>query len=228
MAWGKVATRLSRRYRVVRLQRRQHRLDLQSGAPWTIADEVGDVLAIAKLIGKPMVIVGHSSGGTVALEAMVTSPETFAGAVLYEPPTVIGSEALVRARAAIDAGKHGQALTVFLRDIVRIPAGVARLIGVKEAVRPSTRAYIPPQIADCEAVERLGHRLDAYAHIAVPVVLFGGDRSPVHFSDGLDALAHAIPHSERVVLHGKGHYANKSAPDQVAALIATLTDKVLH
>lgn len=232
MAWEKVAARLSSRFRVVRVQRRQHRLDLKSGASCTIDDEVRDVLAIAELIGEPMVIVGHSTGGVVALEALVTSPDTFAGAVLYEPPVTIGpplgGEALVRARAAVDAGKHGEALTIFLRDIVRIPAWAARLVGVKEALHPGKRAYIPPQIADCEAVERLGNRLDAYAHIAVPVLLFGGSRSPAHFGERLDALAHAIPHSERVVLHGKGHYANKRAPDKVADLITTLANKTLH
>jgi pimeloyl-ACP methyl ester carboxylesterase len=62
-SWGKVAARLAPRFRVVRLHRRQYRLDIATGSPWTIAQEVDDVLAVAKVIGEPMLVVGHSSGG---------------------------------------------------------------------------------------------------------------------------------------------------------------------
>jgi pimeloyl-ACP methyl ester carboxylesterase len=233
-SWAKVAARLASRFRVVRLHRRQYRLDLKPPArPCTIADEIGDVLALAKVIGGPMLLVGHSSGAVVALETLLRSPGTFVGAVLYEPPAVtattpLGGEALVLARAAVDAGKPGMALRIFLRDIVRIPPWAARLVGVVAAVHPGHRAYVPPQIADCEAVERLGDRLDSYARIETPAVLFGGDRSPAHFGERLDSLARAIPQSERLALKGEGHFANKHAPGQVADLIATLADRVLR
>ena len=90
-SWGKVAARLSGRFRVVRIVRRQYRLDRPAPVPYSIAREAGDVLALAADIGEPMVIVGHSSGGVVALEALAAAPAaTFAGAVLYEPPVAIG------------------------------------------------------------------------------------------------------------------------------------------
>src|SRR5580692_4516900 len=85
-SWGKVATRLSSRFRVVRLVRRHYRLDLPEPESYSLSGEVADVLAIAGLIGEPMVLAGHSSGGVVALEALVRSPGPFAGAVLFEPP----------------------------------------------------------------------------------------------------------------------------------------------
>jgi pimeloyl-ACP methyl ester carboxylesterase len=103
-SWGKVAALLARRFRVVRLHRRQYRLDI-AGAPVTIGQEVDDVLAVVKVTGNPVVLVGHSSGGVVALEALVSSRSSFAGAVLYEPPVVIGpplgGEALTQAKAAL-------------------------------------------------------------------------------------------------------------------------------
>jgi pimeloyl-ACP methyl ester carboxylesterase len=72
----------------VRLHRRQYRLDIKRAC--SIAQEAEDVLAIARVIGDPVLLVGHSSGGVVALEALAALPSTFAGAVLYEPPVVIG------------------------------------------------------------------------------------------------------------------------------------------
>ena len=122
-SWGKVAALLARRFRVVRLHRRQYRLDI-AGAPVTIGQEVDDVLAVVKVTGNPVVLVGHSSGGVVALEALVASRSSFAGAVLYEPPVVIGpplgGEALARAKAALVAGRPGKAIEIFSRDIVGV------------------------------------------------------------------------------------------------------------
>jgi pimeloyl-ACP methyl ester carboxylesterase len=182
-------------------------------------------------MGEQVVLVGHSSGGVVALEAMVTSPEAFAGAVVYEPPVVIGPplgpEALERARAAIAADKPGKAIAIFLREIVEIPSWWARLAGVSVATSRKLRMLVPRQLDDMEAINELGVRLDAYARIETPTVLLGGDRSPSHLGERLDALAGVLPHAERVVLSGQGHDANWRAPGDVARVIETLAARVL-
>jgi pimeloyl-ACP methyl ester carboxylesterase len=230
-AWGKVADLLSARFRVVRLHRRRYRLAVPSAATCAIADEVGDVHAIAQVLGGPVLLVGHSSGAVVALEALLTCATPFAGAVLYEPPAVVGpplgGAALVRARAALDAGRPGRSLAIFLRDVVHAPPWVVPIVRAKVALNANHRARVAPQIGDCEAVERLGNRLGAYADITVPVLLFGGERSPAHFGARMDALARVIPHAERQVLRGQGHFANDRAPATVARLIASFADRVL-
>ncbi|MEU0572418.1 alpha/beta hydrolase [Nonomuraea sp. NPDC005983] len=223
-SWEKVAARLTARHRVVRLHRRQYRQDLPG--PATIPQEAEHVLAVAREIEPPILLVGHSSGAVVALESLVAAPGTFSGAVLYEPPVVIGDplggpggEINVRARQAIAAGRPGRALRIFIRDTVRLPAWVAFLAGVFAAVSPWLRPLVPHQIDDNEALDRLGVRLDAYAGIQAPVLLLGGDRSPAHLGERLDALARVLPRAERVVLHGQGHSAHASAPGEVAAVI---------
>ncbi|QYC41967.1 Alpha/beta hydrolase family protein [Nonomuraea coxensis DSM 45129] len=120
-------------YRVLRLERRQYRLDLRPGPPVGIEQEVEDVLALVRAVGAPVVLYGHSSGGVVALEALVASPSSFAGAVIFEPPVVtgppLGGEVLKQARAAMAAGRTGKALTIFLRDTVGLPGRQAWLGG---------------------------------------------------------------------------------------------------
>lgn len=223
-SWDKVATLLKQSHRVVRLHRRQYRQDLPG--PATIAQEVQHVLAAAREIGTPIMLVGHSSGAVVALEALLAAPESFTGAVLYEPPIVIGpplggpgGEINIRARQAIAAGRPGRAMRIFVRETVRLPAWVAFLSGVFVALSSRLRPLVSHQIDDNEALDQLGVRLDAYAGIDVPVLLLGGDRSPAHLSERLDALARALPHAERVVLHGQGHGAHAAAPAKVAAAI---------
>ncbi|MFB4283112.1 MULTISPECIES: alpha/beta fold hydrolase [unclassified Nonomuraea] len=231
-SWRKVAERLTPGYRVVRPHRRQYRLDLP---PCTVAQEVEHVLAVVAAVGGgPVLVAGHSSGAVIALEAMVAAPSAFAGAVLYEPPAVIGpplggphGEVHTRTRAAIAAGRPGRAMRIFVRDTVGLPAWAALLVGWFVSVSPRMRALAPRQIEDNAAMDSLGVRLGAYAEISAPVVLLGGDRSPGHLGERLDALERVLPAASRVVLSGQGHSAHAKAPGEVAAVISGLAARVL-
>lgn len=233
---AKLAGVLATRFRVLRLHRRQYRLDLKAaGGPCSIAREVEDVLAVAAAVGEPVIVYGHSSGGVVALEALAASPSSFAGAVVFEPAAVIGAplagargEVITRSRAALAAGRPGTALTIFMRDTVGLPPWQAWPAGALTALVPRYRRLVPAQIDDLDALDHLGVRLDVYARITVPTLLLGGDRSPAHLADRLDAIAHVMTHAERVVMRGRDHGADLKAPKQVARVIATFADKVLH
>lgn len=231
-SWQKVADLLATDYRVVRLQRRRFRLDLPAQPPCTLADEVGDALTLAAAIGGPLLLVGHSGGAVVSLEALTLAPEAFAGAVLYEPPLVIGpplgGEAADRADAALAAGKPGRAFTIFFRSIVRMPRPTAWLIGHVLGLLPRFRDLARRQIDAVRAVDELGVRLDAYSGIELPIVLIGGERSPAHFGRRLDALAAALPHAERRTLRRQGHDGHSGDPDQVARIIREHAERVLR
>jgi pimeloyl-ACP methyl ester carboxylesterase len=229
----KLAGVLATRFRVVRVHRRQYRMDLKGRGPCSIADEVDDVLAIAAEIGEPLIIYGHSSGGVVALEALVAAAHSFAGAVIFEPAAVIGrplggENVSTRARTAIAAGKPGTALTIFMRETVGLPPWQARLAGMITALVPRYRRLAPAQIDDLEALDRLGVRLDAYARITTPTLLLGGDRSPTHLAERLDAIEQVLPWADRVVMHKRDHGADLKAPKHLAGIIETFADKVLH
>jgi hypothetical protein len=145
------------------------------------------------------VIVGHLSGAVLALEALVAAPSAFAGAVLYEPPCVIGpplgGEALGRAQAAIAAGKPGTALAVFVRDIVRMSAWTAPNHQGGGGTLTSDPPMARHQIDDCAAIDELGNRLDTYVTITVPTM---------------------------------GHAANALAPGELIDVIAGFADRVLR
>src|SRR5690242_1941216 len=84
-----------------------------------------EVNAAAASPGVQPIIVGHSSGAVVALEALVAAPGHYSGAVLYEPPLVLDTPLgagghLDRARAELDRGKPGNAFAIFLREIAGI------------------------------------------------------------------------------------------------------------
>ena len=224
--WQPVTDLLKDRFRTVRLERRRYRMDLPG--PVTMADEVAHVAAIAAQLDRP-VLVGHSSGGVLALEALVADPEAYAGAVLYEPPVVIGAplsgDKLAGARAALARDKPGKALTIFLRDVVQMPAAHAGLAGFIVGRHPEYRRRVVRQLDDNDAMDALGVRLAAYARLEVPILLLGGDRSPRHLAERLDALERALPHARRLLLHGQGHNAERRAPARVARAIAAFIDE---
>jgi pimeloyl-ACP methyl ester carboxylesterase len=170
----------------------------------------------------------------VALEALVTSPSTFAGAVIFEPAMVtvmpwVGepSEVIRQMRAALAAGKPGKAMAIFARDATGLPAWQARLIGLLTTAIPRYRRLVACVADDLQAMVALGTRLDVYAQIGVPTVLLGGDRTPARIARPLDALEHAMTNAERVVMHKQDHGADLKAPKKVAKIIETFADKVL-
>ncbi|GAA3996689.1 alpha/beta hydrolase [Allokutzneria multivorans] len=227
---AKLAEHLAGRFRVLTMRRRQYRPELKPGnAPCSIAEEVEDVLELVKDVEGPLVVYGHSSGGIVALEALVAAPSRFTAAVIYEAPVVLGpplgGEALTRARAALAEGKPGRALAIFMRDTVGLPGWQAWLIGKVVALAPQYRALVPHQIDDLEAIDRLGARLDEYSRVAVPTLLVGGDRSPAHLAQRLDALERALPRADRLVLHKQGHSADVKVPARLAEAISAFVDK---
>jgi len=227
-AWVRVTDLLRDRFRTVRLARRQYRLELPRKI--TMAQEVEHVAAIARRLDRPL-LVGHSSGAVLALEALAADPELYSGAVLYEPPSVIdkplGGDSSGRARAALAEGKPGEAMTVFLREVVELKPMMARLAGLAIGLSPGLRSRVERQLDDLDAINELGVRLAAYARIELPILLLGGDRSPKHLGERLDALERVLPHSRRLLMHGQGHGAERSAPARVAKAITKHIDEEL-
>ncbi|MFF5080105.1 alpha/beta fold hydrolase [Actinoplanes sp. NPDC000266] len=220
-SWAGVTDRLRDRFRTVRLHRRQYRLDVPRKV--TIADEVAEVRAAAAALDRP-VLVGHSSGAVVALEALVADPDLYSVAVLYEPPVVLGEplggEHAARARAALAEGKPGTAFAIFLREVAKMRSpmiGVARFAMNRRASRIGP--LVERQWDDNDAIDALGCRLEAYRAIEVPVLLLAGERSPGHLIERLDALERALPNATRTTMRGQGHTAERTAPGRVAAAI---------
>jgi pimeloyl-ACP methyl ester carboxylesterase len=226
-SWEQVTDLLRDRFRTVRIHRRQYRLDVPRKV--AMADEVAEVRAAARELDKP-VLVGHSSGAVLALEALVADPGLYSAAVLYEPPLMtgepLGGAKLVPAREAVAAGHAGTALAIFLREVVGINSLLVTAAKFGLNMRPGDAgARVERQLDDNDAINDLGNRLDAYAKVDIPVLLLGGDKSPRWLGERLDTLQRVLPRASRLTMHGQGHNAERTAPDRVAAAITRFMDE---
>jgi hypothetical protein len=102
--------------------------------------------------------------------------------------------------------------------MVEVPppaAKLARLLALSPRFRTK---LIPGQIADQEALERLGDRLAAYRGIRQHVLLVAGTKSPEHLRRRTELLQRALPFSDIRRMQGTGH----SGPVRKASDLAQL------
>lgn len=127
--WAQVAAALAEEFTVVTYDRRGFS---RSPRPegWTatsVAEQADDAAGLLRALDlAPAVVVGHSSGGSIACSLVERHPEVVRHAVIYEPPLFAvvphGEEILGGYRAAIEQamaeGGPRRAMEAFLRHTV--------------------------------------------------------------------------------------------------------------
>lgn len=190
--------------------------------------EVFDQLGIDRAI-----LVGHSWGGTLSLAFALDSPERVAGLVLIAPATHPGVWGL----SAINTVLATPIGWLFARTLA-LPFGAL-------LIRPGSRAAFRPQPMPARYVKRsaamlvlrpptlmnnwadvgrlntaLVRQAERYGELAVPTIVFNGDRDflipPAKHSLKLAAAAPSVTVN---VLPGFGHMLHHGAADRVAAAV---------
>jgi lipase len=188
-----------------------------------------DVIALAQVEG-PMDIIGHSSGGTVALRMAMEMPDLVRSLVLIEPVL------FAAARAAGDAafGVHQAAFAPFEAAIAAGDAAAATAFfhgywsGTDFASLPDRlQAYMTARVnlisaqLDVmmqDAAGLLGHmRLES---LGIPVLLMEGATSPPVMAAIQAELARRLPRVRRVVVEGAGHMAPITHQAEASAAVA--------
>jgi pimeloyl-ACP methyl ester carboxylesterase len=158
--------------------------------------------------GGPVLAVGSSYGGIIALELARRAPELVAGLVVCEPPLppadlVPGAPAgfgCAFDRLVATAGGEAAA-EMFLRTVLT-DAGF-------DAIAPRQRGVLRGmwrQIrADMIALARTRVDYTALGVVARPVLLVGGERSPAYYAATLTSLQAALPEARRAVIPDAGH-----------------------
>lgn len=233
MRWDDVAGRLADRWRLVAIERRVYGRSGEQKSPYSVARDVEDAAAVLAALGDPAILLGHSSGGVSALEAVLTLRDRLAGLILYEPPVaaggLFGGDAQPRADAALAAGDRDECLRIFFTEMVQFPELAVTYMRTSPDFAGGwgeMKRLAPAQMEDNHAIQALPRGIDRFAAITVPTLLLKGDQSPEHLQDGVDALHGIIAGSTVETFIGHGHGANLEAPAEMAAAIDRFASRI--
>ena len=185
--------------------------------------------AVAPLIDRPMDLIGHSLGATVALRIAVAAPEAVRSLTLIEPvlfaaaPDMANDGLLDQLDALLAAGDDAKAARAFLAIWggidwqAQTPAGRERLVRQMQLVVAGNETLMQ----DDAHILREG----GLEGIDAPVLIVMGGDSPAVIGDIADALAARLPDVGRARVPGAAHMLPITHPRQVAELIGLNLDR---
>jgi pimeloyl-ACP methyl ester carboxylesterase len=190
--------------------------------PLDVGVHVADVAALLDAEGLgAAILVGHSFGGVVALEAAARIPERVIAVVAWEPP--YGPLADVETRAAFAAVAVA---TARAHAAGGAPAAAAAFLdgvagkGAWQSLSARARAFIAAQGDGAFADAGLaGLDPAGLARIAAPVTILAGTASEAFYSPIARALVERVPGARLVTLGGLRHTAPITDAGPVAAAI---------
>jgi pimeloyl-ACP methyl ester carboxylesterase len=189
--------------------------------PYAVTREVEDLRALIARAGGEACVYAISSGAALAL-ATAAAGSGITKLALYEPPFMAEvedgariEEYTERLHELLDAGRNGDAVALFMRN-VGIPdqavAGIRAQPGwaMLEAIAP-TLAY------DDELLAGGNVPRDLASTIAVPALVLAGGASPHGLQQAAKATADALPTAEHRTLDDQTHDVD---PENLAPVLA--------
>jgi pimeloyl-ACP methyl ester carboxylesterase len=218
------------RHKLVRYHRRGYAGSSPVRGPFSVAQQAADGRALLRQLGIERAhVVGHSSGGVMALQLALAHPEVVHSLVLLEPALLdvpsgaVLAEALGPSVQLWQAGQTEQAVDSFLRVAVgqqyrpvldeMIPGGFAQSVGDADGFF----GVELPSLGDWHLT-----REDA-ARISQPVLAVLGAESVKDWAGWPEVQARVqewIPQAEPFVLAGANHALEEADPRGVATAMA--------
>ena len=222
--WDGQAPSLEGRHRVVTLDLAGHGESGRQRSAWTMAAFGEDVKAVVEAVGaREVVLVGHSMGGPVVLEAARRIPERVKGIVLVDtlldvedrtPPDAI--EAMTRQLQA----DYKPTVTQMTNEYLFAPATPAavreRVLGHATAMAPGISIAVLRQSWSYDP-------LPALREIKARVRAVNADKFPTH----VEANRRHMPGYEAILVPGTGHYPMLEDPARFGPALEQALAQVL-
>jgi pimeloyl-ACP methyl ester carboxylesterase len=217
-----VREQLAARFRVHLMDRRGRGLSTDEAAGgYALEREADDIRALVQAIGGPVLVLSHSYGGAVSLEAITDNPG-IERMLVYEPALSTAEGRLnpeagvAEIEAAVASGDREATLTVFF----------SRMLELDDATIDAMRATPVWQhrLAASHTLAREVRAANGYlldprrlATVDIPVrILLGTETTPA-LTRAAYAAAEAVPGAELRELPGHGHAAMDADPAMFAA-----------
>ncbi|GAA0807283.1 alpha/beta fold hydrolase [Spirilliplanes yamanashiensis] len=182
-------------------------------APYAVDREIDDLRAVIEAAGGSAYVFAQSSGAALALAA-AHAGVPMRRLVTFEAPFVVDdsrdpypADIAARLRAAVDAGRPGDAVATFMRlvGVPRVALALMRLTPVwrKLTAAAPTLPYDFTVLGDAGSGRPLP--LDAYAAVTVPTLVLAGAKSPVTMRTANRQIADRVPGARYAEVPGATH-----------------------
>jgi pimeloyl-ACP methyl ester carboxylesterase len=164
-------------------------------------------------------LVGHHTGGVIAVELAARLSKRVAALVLSSTPlTDAAYHASATDESSVDVGEDAETLR-------------ASRAGFYPADRPDLLDRYVADALRAGPLARLGHHVVAsyqmdVSRLRMPVLLIGADADPYAFPQ-LERMAAALPHAETVVIEGGMVPLPDGWPEEFAGAVADFLDRTL-
>jgi uncharacterized protein (TIGR02246 family) len=222
--WDHAAARLAREHRVVTIDLAGHGESGRARKAWTIEAFGEDVRAVVEALGLDrVVLVGHSLGAPVILEAARRLPGRVVGLVPVDTLQNVENKTspdeiaafLAPFRADYEASAEG-----FIRQYMFVPGSPPSLI---DRIVAKTRQG-PAAIAVACLEAAFGYdAAPAFEALAVPIRAINADRFPTE----REANRRHAPQFDVVLMKGVGHYPMLEDPDRFDPLLALVVRDIV-
>jgi pimeloyl-ACP methyl ester carboxylesterase len=192
-------------------------------ANYTIERDFDDVAvvvdAVAARTGGPVALWGHSYGANCAMGG-ATLTDNVHHLVIYEPslglPYPPGS--IDRIEAALATGDRDAAIVAVLVDILEMTDEEIDAFRTNP-LWPVRLAAAPTIPRECHAEEDWTYQPGHFDAVTAPTLFLTGSDSVPVVTQATHRAAAAIPNAQIRVLEGHGHFAHKTDPAMVSAVI---------
>ena len=195
---------------------RRGRGDSGDTLPYAVEREFEDLGAVIAAAGGSATVFGSSSGAILALRgAMAGLPIT--RLTLWEPPFLVErwGEYVSSLRGALAAGRRGDAVAVFMRQ-VGLPE--EQIAGMRRSAMWAELETIAHTLAYDAAI--MGDRslpTGLIASVTAPALVISGEQSPPFLRSAAQAAAAALPDGRLASLPGQTHDIDPQATAPVMA-----------
>lgn len=185
---------------------RRGRGDSDQDVAFSVELEVDDLAAVVAATGHAPFVYGHSSGGSLALEAAARGVEMRSLAV-YEPPYTGDAHADEQFAEQLDelvaAGRRDQAAERFVAITGAPPAVIESIKSGPRWARMQALAHTLSQ--DVRLANDGQVPIERFGRIGVPVLAIAGGASAPWAASVAATLARALPSATEQILDGQTH-----------------------
>lgn len=221
--WDEQVAAFAPRHRVVTLDLAGHGESGRTRAEWTIPAFGEDVRAVVEALDlRSVVLIGHSLGGPVILEAATRMPARVAALVPVDTLLNVGERSQpeeVDAFLAPFRADYKAASAKFVREWMFVPASDPKLV---QRIAAQAASAAPEMSIDTLRHAWLYDARPALRQIKAPIRALNADKFPTH----LDAARAEAPQFDAVIMTGVGHYLMLEDPQRFDRMLGEVISNV--